>query len=344
MAKETVHELQAKGVAVKSIAADIGRESDVVSLLAEIRDTMPPLQGILHAAAVLDDALLVNLDEAKLQRVMGPKACGAWLLHKHTQTLPIDFLVLFSSISALVGNPGQGNYAAANAFLDALAQHRRALGLPATAVNWGALADVGMVAENRDVADHLARIGINTIAPADAVAALRWALERNLTQFGFMDVEWSKWCQFYPATAASPIFADLHTAGGSTSATDLVSAGLLSADPEKRPVLLAAMLAEFVAETMRMPASRIDINEPLSEMGIDSLMAVELQVCINTKLGIDFPVLELIRGGSIMGLANELLVRMKTIAGGGEDEEPAASTSPVRGGRTTRPVPELNAA
>ena len=312
-AHQAVRELQSQGVIVKAIAADIGQENDVVSLLADLRHSMPPVRGVMHAAAALDDALLVNLDKAQLLRVMAPKARGAWLLHKYTQGLPLDFFVLFSSISALVGNPGQGNYVAANVFLDTLAHHRRALGLPATSVNWGALAEVGMAARNKDLVEHLARVGIKTIAPADAMAALSSVLQRDATQLGFMDVDWAKWLQFHPAAAASPNFIYVlgnHTAAQACAA-DHVRIALLSVKPKHRPDMLALIVAELIADTMRMPSNKIDINHPLSEMGIDSLMAVELQIGINMKFGIEFPVLDLMRGESIIDLAHELLTLMK---------------------------------
>lgn len=331
-ARETVRELRERGIVVNVVAADIGEETDVISLLEEIGRTMPPLRGVFHAAAVLDDTLLVNLDEERFRRVTTPKARGAWLLHKHTQDLPIDLFVLFSSISALVGNPGQANYVAANAFLDSLAHHRRAAGLPATSINWGALAEVGMLAADKQVADHLARIGIEAISPADAIRALKWALERDIDQFGFMDVDWSTWRQFHPAAAASPVFARLidDAATQQGGAANQVRSELLAAAPGERLTLLAQVVAEMVAETMRMPTDQIDVGDPLTDMGIDSLMAVELQVNINSKLGVEFPVLELIKGGSIAGLAKDLLARMNIASEtNGESDAAPAKTAPA---------------
>jgi acyl carrier protein/short-subunit dehydrogenase len=312
-AKQTVRELESQGVFVRVIAADVGNEADVVSMLDSLVWSMPPLKGVMHTAAVLDDALLANLDEARMRKVATPKAHGAWLLHKHTLDLQLDHFVLFSSVSALMGNPGQGNYVAANVFLDSLAEHRHSLGLPATSVNWGALAEVGMVAQDTVVAEQLARVGINAISPAAACAALGSALASDRPQLGFMDLDWTKWSQFNPAASAIPTLAYVvgAKASGGNAGAEKIRAALMSVDPGDRAEMLALMIVELVSETMHKPANKIDVNAPLSDMGIDSLMAVELQFGVSSRFGVDIPVLELVRGGSILELAGDLLGRMK---------------------------------
>jgi len=134
-AQEVVTELAAKGAAVTTIQADISNESEVAQALSQIHDTMPPLRGIIHAAGVLDDHLLMNLDAESFRRVLAPKVLGAWNLHKLTGDLPLDFFVVFSSVASILGSPGQANYAAANAFLDGLAHDRRSHGLPCLSIN-----------------------------------------------------------------------------------------------------------------------------------------------------------------------------------------------------------------
>lgn len=312
-AKSAVKELESQGVTVSVICADIGKEEDIESMFDTLVRSMPPLRGIMHAAAVLDDAILANLDEARLRKVAGPKARGAWLLHQHTVDMKLDHFVLFSSVSALMGNPGQGNYVAANVFLDSLAEYRRTLGLPATSINWGALAEVGMVAKDVVVFEQLARAGINAIRPADACAALALALWDDRTQLGFMDMNWGKWGQINPAASTIPTLAYVVGAksSGKNAEASKIRAALLSVEPGDRNEMLALMLVEIVSETMHTPANKIDINMPLSDMGIDSLMAVELQYGVSTRFGVDIPVLELVRSGSIFQLARVLLDRMK---------------------------------
>lgn len=311
-AQQILYELKKQGVTVKAHSMDIGQERQVADLLSETDQTMPPLRGIVHAAGVLDDAFLINLDETRLLRVMEPKARGAWLLHKYAKELPIDFFVLFSSVSSLIGNSGQGNYVAANVFLDTIAHHRHALGLPAVSINWGVLAEVGMAAKDKDLAEHLGRVGIKAIAPVDAMAALAAAIESKSPQIGFMDVDWSKWRQSHSAAAKAPKFEHIlsHDAMDQDSAMDNIRAALLSANAKDRPEMLALIIAELVAETMHMPSEKIDIYRSLTKLGIDSLMAVELQVSIQQSLGIELSVLELVKGESILVLACELLSRM----------------------------------
>jgi NADPH:quinone reductase-like Zn-dependent oxidoreductase/acyl carrier protein len=312
-AKRTVQGLAHQGVSIRVIRADISKEEDVVSMLNDLGQSMPSLRGVMHAAAVLDDALMANLDEVRLRKVAAPKARGAWLLHQHTLDLHLDHFVLFSSVSALMGNPGQGNYVAANVFLDSLAAYRRTLGLPATSVNWGALAEVGMAAKDTVVAEQLARAGINAIRPADACAALASALWEERTQLGFMDMNWSKWGQLNPGASAIPSLAYVVGAksDGKSAGASKIRAALLSVEPGDRAEMLALMMVELVSETMHKPANKIDINMPLSDMGIDSLMAVELQYGVSTRFGVDIPVLELVRSGCILELAGVLLDHMK---------------------------------
>ena len=143
-ARAVVEELERSGARIVTSAGDVSREDDVARILSEIERTMPPLRGVVHAAGVLDDGVLSEQTRERLAGVMAPKIPGAWHLHRLTRGQPLDFFVLFSSIASLVGSGGQGGYAAANAFLDALAHRRRAEGLPATTINWGAWADAGM--------------------------------------------------------------------------------------------------------------------------------------------------------------------------------------------------------
>ena len=165
-AQDSIRLLKNKGALVVPAAVDVTQESQLETLFAEIAARMPPLRGVMHAAMVLDDGLLQHLDADRLARVMAPKALGAWHLHKLTMRLPLDFFVMFSSVASLVGNPGQGSYVAANSFLDALAHHRRALGLAATSINWGVLADVGVASKDTTLLQHLERVGMKSSQPA----------------------------------------------------------------------------------------------------------------------------------------------------------------------------------
>src|SRR6185295_15249043 len=131
---------------VRILRADVADEAQLARALAEVDETMPPLRGVIHAAGVLDDGTVLHLDRNRLDAVMAPKVAGAWNLHALTAGRTLDFFVLFSSVTSLLGSPGQANYAAGNAFLDALAAYRRARGLTALAIDWGPWSEVGLAA------------------------------------------------------------------------------------------------------------------------------------------------------------------------------------------------------
>ena len=149
-AEQAITELREAGVAVTVFAGDVADAELVETVVADIRATMGPLRGVIHAAGVLDDGTLRNLDWPRFEAVLRPKVAGAWNLHRATLADPLDVFVLYSSAAALLGASGQANYVAANAFLDALAHHRRAIGRPALSINWGAWDEAGMAARLDD--------------------------------------------------------------------------------------------------------------------------------------------------------------------------------------------------
>ena len=169
-----------------------------------------------------------------------------------------------------------------------------------------------MAADNRAVAAHLARLGIKPIAPRDAVAALSLAVQSHDPQIGFMDVDWDTWRRSQPSTAASPKFASVlqQCETKHSAPVNKLRSILLNASPDERAEIAALAMAELIGETMRMPLDKIDLHVPLTEMGIDSLMALELQTGIQIRFGVECSILELQKGGDIAGLARTLLSQM----------------------------------
>ncbi|MEF3366289.1 type I polyketide synthase [Methylocystis sp. 9N] len=310
-AQRAVSALEEQGVNVVSIAADVGVEADVKAMMARISRELPPLRGVVHSAAVLDDTLLSGLTDERFDAVYRPKAIGAWHLHRASLNAPLDFFLGFSSISALIGNPGQGNYVAANMFLDMLAYYRQTLGLPGQSVNWGAIGDVGMVARDKAVAQHLARAGIQPISSKEALEDLGEALLKGTAQFAYVDVDWSKWASTHPASSA-PRFSPLvnEARDEADSVIDRVRAELAQIEPEQRGDHVVGILRRVVGETLRIPCERIDIDAQLSEMGIDSLMAVELQVAVKATLGVEISLMELMKGRTVASLGRDLVKRL----------------------------------
>ena len=309
-----IREMEALGASVHLASVDVADEGQLRAFLDEFRaEGWPPIRGTVHAAGVLQDGLLAQLDAAALNSVLRPKMMGGWLLHRLLEDAPLDFFVLFSSAGSLLGQPGQGNYAAANAFLDALAHHRRAQGQPALSINWGAWSELGFAntAGGRLLAARLAVLGITSIAPARALEVLDRLLRQISTQVAAVPVDWRRYRQFYPAGSESPLLSELarEEADNPSQAGHPGSkrSALLAAEPAERDQLLRSYLTEQVARVLGLSASKLDVQQPLSNLGLDSLMAVELKNRIAVDLGVNLPLVKFLSGPSIEQAAKELL-------------------------------------
>ncbi len=285
--RRAVAELRRAGARVTVSKIDVSDQRQVELLMRRIAAGRAPLRGIFHLAAVLDDGILAQLTPERMTRVLAPKAAGAWNLHRASRKLKLDYFVLFSSVASLLGTPGQANYVAANCFLDALAHYRRALGLPALAVNWGAIKEVGMLARNAGVADHLAAHGVQGIAPADATAMLGRLLECDAAQIGFARIEWEK----FIAGAPAPRFSEVAAAVGASQAQGGrdFRALIRSTAPAGRLAVAASLICQTAAAIIRTDPAKIDARRPLNEMGLDSLMAFELINRIEDCFAVSLP-------------------------------------------------------
>lgn len=300
--------LRAAGAQIEIVRGDVSREADVQSVLEHIRRKMPPLKGIIHAAMVLDDAPLNQLDERRLGVVMEPKMSGAWHLHLQTLNEPLDFFVLFSSIASLLGNPLQANYAAANAFLDSLAHHRKGLGLKALTVNWGVLSGVGYVSRHAEIAGYLERQGYLSFTPEQALDTLGQLLSHDVTQAMAARIDWQTWAKYSPAAAASPrllhfVPSQQDPDGREDTSASLSSETFISAsEPIERQKQIESYLRQRVGRVLGISPAKIQFEQPLTEMGFDSLIAVELMTMLKVELGVEVPVVKLLQGVSIAGL------------------------------------------
>ncbi|MBW4567204.1 MAG: SDR family NAD(P)-dependent oxidoreductase [Tolypothrix carrinoi HA7290-LM1] len=315
-ASEAVKILESAGARVVVAKADVSQEEQVKGVLTDIKQSMPPLRGIIHAAMVLDDAPLLDLNQERLAKAIAPKLIGAWNLHTHTLNAPLDFFVSFSSFSSIIGNAGQGNYVAANTFLDTLAHHRRAQGLPALTVNWGAIADVGYVAQNTVVGQYLEQIGMKALPSQEALQILGQLLLLEAVQTGVAPVNWQRWGEIYPA-GASARFSHLVNeatvlgkADGRNSERDSLRNTVLVAKPAERQQILESHLQKQVARVLGTSPAKLDRSKPLTNLGLDSLMGVELSNRIESVLGVSVPTMKLMQGPSISQLAVELVEQL----------------------------------
>jgi acyl transferase domain-containing protein/NADPH:quinone reductase-like Zn-dependent oxidoreductase/acyl carrier protein/SAM-dependent methyltransferase len=328
-AEAFVQSLRGRGVNAKVVRADAGSAEDVSRLLAEIRAGDPPLRGVFHLAMVIDDAPLAALNRERLRTVMAPKAYGAWLLHKGTQDLPLDCFVMFSSMSSIFGNPAQGNYGAANAFLDSLAHHRHALGLPALTMNWGVLGGEGYVARDERVAEFLARQGTTELSPGEVMSLLESSLVAGNTQVAAVRVDWAKWRQFFRSMQENPMLerilssVEVQEGGGVTSDWRLK---IESAAPEDREPIIAAAVREVVGSVLRVKPDTLRDDQPLTDLGLDSLMGVEIENSLEGAIGVALPPTSLMRARTIGQIASLIAGQM---GGKTATPAPAAATAPV---------------
>jgi len=296
--REALNELECSGAKVLVAKGDVSHERDVARILGEVRETMPPLVGIVHAAGVLDDGMLLQQPWESFTKVMAPKVEGAWNLHVLTQDLPLDFFVMFSSVASLLGSPGQGNYAAANAFLDALAHYRRAQGLPGLTINWSTWAEVGMAASLGNREQHrLAAIGMDTIAPKQGLQVLGQLLQQSPAQVGVVPVQWSQFMQQFTTDTAPSLLFDLARETGSKEKAKQPSAQtqeflkrLEKVSPRDRQELLLAHIRDQVAKVLgRSSSHSLEAHQGFFELGMDSLTSVELKNHLQASLGRSLP-------------------------------------------------------
>jgi len=319
-AEAFVQMLRALGVEAQVVKADIGSPKDVARLASEIRSADQPLRGVFHLAMVIDDAPLAALNRGRMRSVMGPKAYGAWLLHEATRDMDLDCFAMFSSVSSIFGNPAQGNYSAANAFLDSLAHHRRALGLPALTINWGVLGGEGYVARNERVAEFLARQGTTEITPREVTSLLESSLAAGVAQVMAIRVDWGKWRQFFRGMQENPllegIFASVESQETGGAVNDL-RLKIESAAPEELEGLILQGVREAVGSVLRVKPETLRDDQPLKDLGLDSLMGVEIENSIEGSLGVSLPPASLLRARTIGHIVTLIAEHMGAKRGGG---------------------------
>lgn len=300
--------LAENNVHVLSIAADLTDEAQVQALFDQIATQGVPLKGILHTAAVLDDAPIAELNSERIAHVMRAKALSAWHLHQCTQHHALDFFVLFSSVSGIIGNARQANYSAANAFLDALAAKRRSAGLAGTSINWGAIA-TGMAVNSEEVRKHLDLMGMYMLTVNQALDSWAHMSDAALPQYGLMNCDWEKWQAFEPTGGNSPRFASLVKSSGQKQQTSLtpICAEINQLPEDQRRAAMCHALTVQIASVLRIPVERIDMEQSLMQMGVDSLMSAELQAVINKTFGVRISTLEFMRSPNLGYLADMLM-------------------------------------
>ncbi|WP_324787953.1 SDR family NAD(P)-dependent oxidoreductase [Streptomyces sp. H51] len=319
---------------VDTVRADLSRRDAVEDVLARIDATMPPLAGVVHAAGVLDDGLLTGLDGDRFRAVAGPKSVAAWHLHRATAERDLDFFVLYSSAAAVLGSPGQGNYAAASAFVDALAHHRRSRGLPALSIDWGPWAEIGLAARP-DRGGALSARGVGSIDPGQGIATLDLLLRGSATQVCVLPLNRDKRAGRIGGGMLRTLIDGPGAAAG-PQGPDEVRRRMLAVEPgrRRRAVLLEHCRA-LAARVVGAEPAAIDTSAPFTALGFDSLLSLELRTGLETSLGVSLPSTVTWRFPSLDRLVPFLAERMEIdleaapAAPGPREQHPPAPAAPA---------------
>jgi len=312
---QAIQELERLGATIHLAAVDAADEEQLATFLAEYeREGWPPIRGVIHTAGVVQDELLLRMTTETFQRVLRPKVSGGWLLHRLLKDYPLDFFILFSSTGSVIASLGQGNYAAGNAFLDALAHHRRSLGLPALSIGWGPWS-VGMV-EQLKLEQFYTQRGIELITPEAGMQILGRVLGQRPAHLTAITANWALARETAPVGVLPPMFALLGEQAGDGAADANHDDGAflqqLSETPtaERHP-LVVSYLQELVGRVLQLDAAQFGSQESLTSLGLDSMMAIEIKHRIDASLKVDVSVLELLQEITIVQLATRILASLQ---------------------------------
>ena len=337
-AEQAIAALRERGATVRAVQLDVAAGDQVAATIREISQQGPPLQGVFHAAVALDDGVLLQQDLGRFRKVMAAKVAGTWHLHDATRDLPLDAFVCFSSIVSVLGSPGQGNYAAASAFQDALMHDRRALGLPALTINWGAWAEVGQAAalDDKD-RDRWRALGMEPI-PVDRGFEI---LERLLApgvpaQALVAGIDWPRYIERLPAAGLRTLLAEQAPGAGGGSEDgghgQSITGRLREAAPDEARAILEQHVRHEIAAVLKFSdPGRIGARSRLFEIGLDSLMAVELRTRLERALECPMPATVVFDHPTLEALVRYLAERLEIAPA---DARPTPATANAAGDET----------
>ncbi|MET3879350.1 type I polyketide synthase [Chitinophaga sp. OAE865] len=329
--KHIREKIESYNCSVYPVQLDVTESASVKKALQCSLDKGLKLTGIIHAAAVLEDCLIESITPAVFDKVFLPKALGAWHLHEQTQGCSLKFFVCYSSVTSYTGNTGQLAYTTANCFLDGLVLERIRRGLPAISISWGPIGETGMLVRNHLAQSHVVNIGYRPITPAIGLHLMGEAISHSQNHIGIIDVDWNKMTASLPG--AWKRIAGLLGNRQHGSLPDFVCS-LLAQGRDQWDIIVLDGVKQLIAEITRTAADSLQPEARLNDLGFDSIMSVELVIAIQSKLGIDLPVMEVLGAGTIAQLAQLLKLKIYRLETGLQDkkqksEETATVTAPV---------------
>lgn len=304
-----IRQIEGLGARVSTVSVDVTDAGQVQAWLRRHEsEGGRPIRGIVHAAGSVHDQLLVNMAEADFATVLAPKIVGTRVLHNAFRDHRLDFFVMFGSAGSVIASPGQGNYAAANAFLDAFAHYRRAAGLPALTIGWGPWS-VGMV-EDLKLENVYAQRGIELITPAEGIRVLDRLINQKAPHVVAITADWARARRVGVVGALPPMFCELGTEQAPTGETGdgaSVLESLAECPPAERLDTVARQVRHIASAVFDLAVTEIGPDDALDDLGLDSMMAMDFRARIGAVFAVDLPVLELLRGVSVNSLAVRLL-------------------------------------
>ncbi|RNL84475.1 SDR family NAD(P)-dependent oxidoreductase [Sinomicrobium pectinilyticum] len=310
--------IETYGCTVYPVQLDVTDPASVKKAVQQSSDKGLELAGIIHAAAVMEDCLIESITPALFDKVFLPKALGAWHLHKQTRNLRLKFFVCYSSVTGYTGNTGQLAYTAANCFLDGLALDRIRHGLPATSISWGAISETGMLARNQLAQSHVASIGYNPISPVIGLQLMGEAIDHFQNHIGIIDIDWNKMTSSLPGTWKRLSRLLENKQHGSLP---VFISSLLALERDQWDNVVVDSIKQLIAEITGSPVEALQMDVKLSDLGFDSIMSVELVVAIQSRLGIDLPVMEILGAGTITQLAQLINTKIYRLKTGSQDKK-----------------------
>ncbi|WP_198378165.1 ketoreductase domain-containing protein, partial [Neoroseomonas rubea] len=288
-AQAALRTLAALGAKARIEACDAADEDALGALLVRLRREGPPIRGVAHAAAAFADGAAATMDRARFAAVLAPKLAAAEALDRLTAEDPLHLFLLFSSATTAIGNPGQANYVAANAALEAIARRRHEQGRPALAVGWGPIADVGVLARDSATAETLARrAGTEAMAAQEALGALPALIAAGVPVLNLARIGWAGLSGALPILGEPAYAAVRAMASGGEDGADL-RAVLRALPPAEARARILRLAQEEVARILRLPAEAVGADAPVAGLGLDSLGGLELRMALERRIGVQVP-------------------------------------------------------
>jgi acyl transferase domain-containing protein/threonine dehydrogenase-like Zn-dependent dehydrogenase/short-subunit dehydrogenase/acyl carrier protein len=308
---QEVEKMKKQGVNVQAYAADISKLEDIQEVFNNIKEDLPALTGIFHGAMVLDDGFLLDMNADRFMKVLKPKVDGAMNLHQLSKELKLENFVVFSSISSLIGNIGQANYVAANAFLDSFAHWRKGQNLPVSIVNLGVLKESGVVSRNENIEKILEGSGINGFSNKQVMQGVEFIIKEKPTQVGFFDLNWGVISKSFGKSGVA-LFSEVDklNTNEEEALTEIQAKNreeILSLDANGQHEFIVTLLQKQLGKILKLPAANINPDKGINLLGVDSILTIEFMSMIKESLAVEIAPIEFLTGPSVRQLSTKII-------------------------------------